>query len=330
MVYGMRRSSGRRTPMFGRRGRRPVRRKVPVPKKRRTTRTYTRRNSTAINSLARDVRYLKQARYGSVQRNFQTSNLMIPLAGQPIITDLMDFSCVRSTADQGARFGQYSTTTPPILQNVGQWSPSTNLFHRDQNLDLPDTGKYLALNCHITMRFQGTPSAIDTRIRVDLCSVKKVPQTRIGTDIFALPSALNQLTNLANPELNKLGGNPYIKVWSTKWLYLSSSRNMGAGSAGPQAPGPAVTGNSGYLSFTIKPKNGRMRTQMVTVPATPQDTNTVIDGDWGPYNIGDQTAPLFLIISSSDPSVLGPAPNSVTVQCSRTVTWRDPIGQSNI
>ena len=303
---------------------------VSVPKVKRTTKRYTRSNSLAINRLSRKVNWLSQARYGSVQRNFQLSNQMIPLAGQPIITDIMDFSCARTHSD-GARFGQFSSTTPPVLQNVGQWTPSTNLFHVDQNVDIPDTGKYLALHCHVTMKFTGVPSAIDTRIRVDLVSVKKVPQTQLGHPIFALPQALSQLTNLASPELNKLGGNPYLKVWATKWLYLSSSLNRGAGAAGAQNPGPAVTGNSGYLTFDIRPKGGRLRTQQITNPVTSLSTVApTADGNWGPYNIGDQKAPLFLIISSSDPSVVGPAPNVVNVQMSRTVSFRDPIGKSSL
>jgi len=284
----------------------------------------------AINRLARQVSYLQQAKYGSIQRNFQLSNLMIPFATQPIITDIMDFSCRRPTS-AGANFAQYNTATPPVLSIVGNWTPSTNLFHADQNLDVPDTGKYLALSCHVTMRFQAVPSITDCRVRVDLFSVRSKAITTVpsGQPIFSLPASLEQLTNLANPELNKLGGNPYIKVWSTKWLYLSSSRNAGTGTGGGQNPGPAVTGNSGYLSFSINPKGGKLRNQLITAPSTPLDPEALLDGNWGPFNV-PQDEKLWLLISCSDTQAGGLPGNAVSVQCSRTVTWRDPIGKSSL
>lgn len=305
---------------------------VAVPKKPKTIRCYTRSNSMAINKLSRQIQYLQQAKYGSIQRNFQLSNLMTPFATQPIITDIMDFSCRRPTT-AGANFAQYNTATPPVLQTVGNWTPSTNLFHADQNLDLPDTGKYLAKFCHVTMRFQATPSVTDVRVRVDLFSVrsKAITSVPVGQPIFALPASLEQLTNLANPELNKLGGNPYLKVWSTKWLYLSSSQNRTQGAGGGQNPGPAVTGNSGYLSFTIRPNKGkgRLRNQLVTAPATPQDPEALLDGNWGPFNV-PQDEKLWLLISCSDAQAGGIPANVVSVQCSRTVKWRDPIGKSSL
>jgi len=302
---------------------------VAVPKVKRTVRKYTRSNAMAINKLSRKVAWLSEARYGAIQRNFQVSNLMTPLADQPILTDIMDFTCRRATTP-GANFAQYNAAGT-VLNTIGNWTPSTNLFHAAQNLDIPDTGKILQLSCHVTMRFQATPSAVDTRIRVDLFSVKAkaIPTTISGQPIFAMPTALFQLKQLANPELNKLGGNPYLRVWSTKWLYLSSSRNMNPGTGAGNAPGPAVTGNSGYLSFSINPNKGKgkVRNQEITAPATPQDDVALTDGNWGTFNI-PQDESLFLLISSSDQSATLPTPNVVTVQCSRTVRWRDPIGKS--
>jgi len=302
---------------------------VAVPKAKRTVRKYTRSNSMAINRLARKVSWLTEARYGSIQRNFHVSNLMTPLAAQPILTDIMDFTCRRANS-AGANFAQYNAAGTAV-QTVGNWTPSTNIFHAGQNQDLVDTGKYLALSCHVTMRFQATPSAIDTRIRVDLFSVKAkaIQQVMSGQPLFSFPTALRQLNDLANPEKNKLGGNPYIKVYATKWLYLSSSRNgPAAPGTGAQLPGPAVTGNSGYLSFNICPKKGKLRTQDDTVPATPSDPIApIVDGNYGPFNV-PQDEPLFLLISSSDPSAILPPANIVSVQLSRTVRWRDPIGQS--
>ena len=305
---------------------------VAVPKAKRTVRKYTRSNAMAINRLSRQVKYLQQAKYGSIQRNFQTSNLMIPFAERPILTDIMDFSCRRATT-AGANFAQYNTASPPVLTTVGNWTPSTNLYHADQNLDIPDTGKYLALSCHVTMRFQAVPSITDCRVRVDLFSIKSkaITSVPIGQPVFAMPNGILQLTNLANPELNKLGGNPYIRVWSTKWLYLSSSQNRAPAPGGAQNPGPAVTGNSGYLSFTIRPNHGKgkLRNQLITAPATPQDTVASLDGNWGPFQV-PQDEPLFLLISCSDVNATGPPANSVSVQCSRTVRWRDPIGKSSL
>ena len=303
---------------------------VAVPKRKKTMRKYTRSNAMAINKLSRQVRYLQQSKYGSIQRNFQLSNLMIPFASRPILTDIMDFSCRRANT-AGANFAQYDTQTPAVLQTVGNWTPSTNLFHADQNIDVPDTGKYLAMSCHVTMRFQAVPSITDCRVRVDLFSIKSraITSVQVGQPIFAMPAALQQLTNLANPELNKLGGNPYIKVWSTKWLYLSSSQNRQQLPAGAQAAGPAVTGNSGYLSFTIKPKRGKLRNQLVTAPSQPQDPESFQDGNWGPFQV-PQDEPLFLLISCSDQNAIGPPANTVSVQCSRTVRWRDPIGKSSL
>ena len=330
----MRSRYGRRAPMRGARRRLNFRKKkVSVPKKRRTTRSYTRNNSRAINSLARDVKYLKMSQYGSIQRNFHTSNLMVPFAERPILTDIMDFSCRRATTS-GANFAQYDGGTPTnTLQTVGNWTPSTNLFQADQNIDIPDTGKYLALSCHVTMRFQATPSITDCRVRVDLFSVKRNAITSVptGQPIFAFPNALLQLNNLANPELNKLGGNPYLKVWATKWLYLSSSQNRAPAPGGAQNPGPAVTGNSGYLSFTIRPNSGKgkLRNQLVTAPATPQDPEALLDGNWGPFQV-PQDEPLYMLISCSDAQAGGIPANVCSVQCSRTVRWRDQIGKSSL
>ena len=254
---------------------------------------------------------------------------MSPLASRPILTDIMDFTCRRATS-AGALFAQYDASLTNV-STVGNWTPSTNNhFMSGQNADIVDTGKYLALSCKVTMRFQATPSVIDTRIRVDLFSVKAhaIQQVLSGQPLFSMPTALIQLQDLANPEKNKLGGNPYLKVWATKWLYLSSSRNGPATpGTGQQNPGPAVTGNSGYLSFNIAPKGGKLRNQEVTVPATPQDISTVIDGDFGPFQI-PQSEALFLLISSSDPSVTGTPANVVTVQCSRSIRWRDAIGRA--
>lgn len=320
--------------------RRPYRRNyrkkaVPVPKPKRTVRRFTRSNSMAINRLSRKVSWLTQARYGSIQRNFQTSNGMTPLAGAPILTDIMDFTSFRGASNPGCRFRQY-IGTPGVLTNVGQWNTTSivqNIFQQGQNLDQVDTGKYLALSCHVTMRFQAVPSAVDTRIRVDLFSVrgKAIQQVATGGTPFALPTALNQLTNLSNPELNKLGGNPYLKVYATKWLYLSSSQNRGTPPVSGQQPGPAVTGNSGYLSFTIRPNKGKgkLRTQDITVPVVPSDTLAIPDGNFGPFNIA-QDEPLYLLISSSDASATGPPGSAdiVTVQCSRSIKWRDPLGMS--
>ena len=302
---------------------------VAVPKVKRTVRKYTRSNALAINKLSRQVKFLNQARYGSIQSNFQVSPLMSPLASRPILTDIMDFTCRRATS-AGALFAQYDASLTNV-STVGNWTPSTNNhFMSGQNADIVDTGKYLALSCKVTMRFQATPSVIDTRIRVDLFSVKAhaIQQVLSGQPLFSMPTALIQLQDLANPEKNKLGGNPYLKVWATKWLYLSSSRNGPATpGTGQQNPGPAVTGNSGYLSFNIAPKGGKLRNQEVTVPATPQDISTVIDGDFGPFQI-PQSEALFLLISSSDPSVTGTPANVVTVQCSRSIRWRDAIGRA--
>ena len=150
MVYGYRhRSMSKRVRFKPRTYRKKA---VAVPKPKKTMRKYTRSNAMAINKLSRQVRSLQQAKYGSVQRNFQLSNLMTPFAARPIITDIMDFTC-RRPATAGANFAQYDAQPTPVLQTVGNWTPSTNLYHADQNLDIPDTGKYLALSCHVTMRF---------------------------------------------------------------------------------------------------------------------------------------------------------------------------------
>lgn len=312
--------------------RRPAYRKkaVPVPKVKRTVRKYTRSNSMAINKLSRQVHKLQQSQFGSVQSNFQTSNLMIPFASRPILTDIGDLTCRRATS-AGALFAQYSDDPTPVLSTVGNWTPSTNLFFQDMNADIVDTGKYLMLSCHVTLKFTAVPSVTDCRCRVDLFSVKAnaIPISPIGQPIYSLPTALQELTNLASPELNKLGGNPFLKVWATKWVYLSSSRNMTTTPASGQLPGPAVTGNSKYVSFNIRPKNGKLRNQSITVPYSPGDLSTVQDGDYGPFNIAQDEA-LFMCISVSDNSATGPGPNNVvTVQCSRSLRWRDHIGKAS-
>jgi len=296
---------------------------VAVPKKPKTKSRYIRSNALQINKMHRQIKSLQMAKYGSVQRNFQTSALLTPFALRPIITDICNVACSRIGGGDGARFYQYDAGPVPSLQNIGGWAVSDNVFRSGENVDVPDTGKYLLKRVRLVMRFQGTPSARDTRIRVDLFSVRggAIGQTVGNNAVF--PGAVNQLNNLSNPEINKLGGNPYLKVWATKWLYLSSSRNM---TGGPDAPGPAVTGNSGYLSFTIQPKGGKLRNQDITAPTVGQDPPGVGGGDWGVFN-SPRTEPLWLCISSSDSN---PVDGVTTFQASRTCTWADHVGKAGL
>ena len=114
MPYARKRSLGRR----GYKRRAPARRSA-VPKKRKTTRTYVRKNAYRSLSNARKINTLFQLRYGPVQRSLQlTSNPITVTKPRPICFDAADFTSARDYpggSTLGCRIHQVNTVDTGIL-----------------------------------------------------------------------------------------------------------------------------------------------------------------------------------------------------------------------
>lgn len=304
-------------------GRRKPRVAAPPPKK--TVKTYVRKNAYKIADLKRDVRFLKMARYGAVQINFQkTDRTLIPTKSRPVLFDMMDFTCRRAAAppapaSSGAILYQYNALgTAPIAASTWHINSTlaTNPYWLGQNRDIPDTGKYLPLSAHYVFRVEGNPSLDNTRVRLQVFSVK--PRTYVPNSVasnnLVLPTALNNLENMASPTENRLS-RVHFKCYADKWLFLNSSKT--------NDDTKGTSANIKYKSITVNPKKKKVRTQAVTNPETPMDPDAEFpDGNFGPLNV-PITTPLWCLISTDDESAVL---DSVEVGISRRVAWRDPIG----
>lgn len=212
MAYGMR-SRSRRSSMRGAKRRLSYGRKVPVPKKRRTTRTYTRNNSYAINTLARDVRYLKRARYGSVQKNLQVlppGRPLTPTSRQPVLCCINNIQADNPlSGSTGAPW--YQVNSAGSLTEVSRFTRNDQTYFEQQNDDIIDGGVALLGAIKLTFRIDCIPDngnqISNKRIRIDMFKQRSnalVSPPNVG-DLQQLPAvaAINKLQNMANPTLNK-------------------------------------------------------------------------------------------------------------------------------
>lgn len=319
---------GKRSRSFGRKRTRGARKKamVPVPKKAKTTRSYTRTTALAVNRNAKLINELKMSQYGCVQKNFQVSRATVtPFNGRPILFDLTDFSKADPTAVGGPVTGAlwYQYSAGGTLQTINQWTSAPlglNPYFLGVNKDIPDSGKMYQMWQKTVLKIEGSPNIDDTRVRIDVFRAKArafTPNSNLTTTLI-LPNALNHFGGLAD-NTNRISSTYYSKVM-TKWVYLNSGRPTG-GMGATQG----TTGNSRYV--TIYTKLNRVRTQNIGIPYNPNVQNPEFqEGSWGPLNSGI-SAPLWACVSCQNPDSTG---DNVLVSASRTVVWRDPQGQANV
>lgn len=310
-----------------RRGAAP-RRKVPVPRTKKRTRTYVRKNAMAVNSLSKQVRSLKVSQYGKPQTGFHRfSNHVVPIQRYPVLFDMLDYTVNHQSGagtliPSGPIF-QYSGAT---LQAVATWDRAnlTSVFWLGENTDTVDTGAYYATWMDYCIAIEGDGGLDDTRVRVDIFyqKPKSVWQGPPGTQNILLPNALNQFDNIATPELNQINPKYFRKVY-TKVVYFNSRTDEPTALAIGRTQ---FTPNKRYVRFRCSPK--KLIKQALTNPVSQGGPEAVIpDGSFGHLNTPVGQA-LWCLISTDDQSAL--TGDAVKVTISRKLGWRDPLGSSQL
>lgn len=318
--------------------------KAPMrkPPKRLQKHKMDNQQSKLINKLSKQVYKLQMATYGSVQQNFHSTNReIIPTASYPACVDLTDFTSQRRIAGQvvsnGCRVWQ-ATQGPPGYAAVSYWQPSTavqnNLYWKAQNQDAPDTGKYLAMSATYFIDVEGLPNLDNTRVRFDVIAQKadaNIPQVLVGgsPDIpRVLPFTLGELSNLAEPHLNRINPVYFHKYFSKTLFFNSSKTNQNT---------KGTTGNIQRFSFKIRPNKIMQQKEsnplINNVPVVNVDTGDIelqdeeSHGNFGPLNVSPNQ-PLWLVISTDDQTAI--TGDQVVVRMSRRVVYRDHVGSANL
>lgn len=314
----------RKPNMAPRRKRRPA-----APPAKKTVKSYVRKNAYKIADCKRDIHFLKMARFGSIQINFQKTNRqLIPTKTRPVLFDMMDFTCLRPAAapvpqSDGAILYQYNTAGTSLTQ-ASLWhinsSLALNPYWLGQNRDIPDTGKYLPVSAHYTFRVVGEPKLDNTRVRIQVFRVKPrtfIPNTQTTpTNNLVLPTAMNNLESMASPIENRLS-RVHFKCYADKWIFLNSTK-IDLSTKG-------TTSNIQYRTIKINPKKKRVRTQALTNPPVKGSTDPAFEeGNFGPLQC-PVTEPLWCLISTDDETAIG---DYVSVLISRRLVWRDPVGMA--
>jgi len=307
---------------------RPLKKAIRKKPRKRVDRTQ----NAAIMKLSKQVKSLQVAKHGKVQKNFQTTvSPVFPQADKPIMLDLTDFTCFNAAlGSTGARLYTLDNAQLPVV--VTNWETAQqigNPFWENKNYDIVDTGSYLPMYAKIVLKFTGRPHLVDCRIRVDLVSLKAdaFRANSPGTPTLVPPASLPYLQNLATPTINRISRD-HFRVYATKFCYINSKVGV------PDGPAPNVkgtTGNTQFITMTVRPKKPRWQAKTYPVAGTLEPTNPLIEPDFGafgPTNVPiDQ--PLWLLISTNN--VDGTADETAVVcTCSRTCVWRDTIGSSNM
>ena len=296
---------------------------VKVPPKKRTQSTYVRSNARAVNRLAADVRYLKQARYGAVQKNLQIfSTAVVPTATQPVFFVCNNIQATNPlTGAQGCPMYQLNAAGASTI--VSRFIQNDNTYFDKMNDDVIDGG--IASISAIRMCFRifcnpdSTNQISNKRLRIDIFKQKSrslVTPSTIG-DIQQLPAvaAQNKLLNMANPTLN-MWNNEYFHRIGSKYVFLNPSKtsdvNKGTGAA------------LKYVSMSVPYKYLGRVTQQTTNPTfgdSPQQPGWDIDN----MPISQR---IWVMISSDDPNTFPASDPEIQVQCQRYVQWRDRAGSA--
>lgn len=325
MPYGRKnyRSSYGRT----RRTYRPRKMAVKPPPQKKTTRTYVRRNAYAVNRLMRDVRYLKQARYGAVQKNLQVlppSRPLTPTATQPVLCCINNIQADNITSGaQGCPW--YQVTTTGELNIISRFQRNNDTYFDQMNDDIIDGGiaylNYLKLTIRINCIPDNGVQISNKRVRIDMFKQRTsalVSPVNLA-DVQQLPAvaAIQKLNNMANPTLNKF--NPvYFELIDTKFVFLNPSK------VDPENKGTGASLK--YVSMQVPRKHLGRITQQNTNPAYDggPDTNGV---GWNVQNMPIHQR-IWLMISSDDPSTFPGTDPELQINVSRYISWRDYMGSA--
>jgi len=299
---------------------------VPVPKAKKTTRTYVRRNATAVNTLMRDVRYLKRQQYGQTQKGLHILRRpLTPTATQPV------FCCINDLTASNPAIGfdgcPWYQLDPGGTNNliVSNFVPNNNTFYEKMNADIVDTGfayiNDLRLCFRIICNPDGGQQISNKRIRIDLFKQKSralvTPTALSGIQQLPAVSAQTRLQNLATPTLNRMA-DEYFNLISTKFINLNPSKvdavNKGTGLA------------LKYCSMTVPKKYLGKITQQLTSPSTINDGGSTLEG-YSPANFSISQR-IWCCISSDDPNTFPGTDPDIQVTVSRYVSYKDNIGSS--
>lgn len=299
-----------------------------IPPKKKTTRTYVRKNALVNRRQARQIKFLMQARYGQIQRNVQLFSNQIGIqAVQPILFDASDFTSERTaTGGQqslGCRIWQVSPTGSSILQ-VGHWSTAffnQNVYWNQTNKDLVgDTGYYKPVSAYytFTVNCRTSSDAVPPKFRIDLFTQISGfwPRTVQPTEGRIMPWGLPNLTSMAQG-VNHFNPSYFKKYKTLTYILNKHTAQIGAGS------------DDHNYTFTlgVHPKKVRnMAESFPDVPGTTEQESGVASlGSVGAYNVSPKT-PLWIMCSSSNST----PDTRVTINCKRVCTWRDSVGATHI
>ena len=279
------------------------------------------------------------SRWGQIQKNFHTSDPLIPTAAAPICFDATNFTCVRSSAggtivDQGCKIYQVSATGTGVVQ-AGVWNISPDInqnpFWWGNSAQIPDGGVYKPVSATYSLELRGKPSLDDTYIDIYLLAHRpgKITLSQ-GVVGRIMPTALQFMKRIS--QMDNAINWKFFKKYYHKRVYINSQTyiNSATPPSGVTSQGmTSTTGNTKTVKFTIHPK--KPRTQLTSWPEVPGRTldpstaptppaGDLQDGIWYGQN-APITEPLWCVISCNDQSAL--FGDAVYCKMSREVVWRD-------
>jgi len=287
-----------------------------------------------------------KARHGNVQCNLQHMQAIIrPTQHQPCLFDTAQFDHRRISSTgliiPGTQVFQYSQSlqsndTPTSFYAGTPVSPNytgINPLWVGQTSDVCDGGSFLPISSHYRFTITGRRNLDNVYVSFTLFRETKRMDQSLGPGIQSvacLPDSLRYLDNIAGNSKNSLPKDRFKVYWHRTILMNSAPALSASGNTDTQG----TTANVKYFNFSIRHRG--VRTQNVTYPATPESVPTTtgtppsIDPilDYGPYGtlntpFGSQ---LWLLISSTDANTGATDTQQVAITCSRTVYWRDGIG----
>jgi len=277
------------------------------------------------------IRSLKTKMEGAIQCNLVQwrRNDLRPSNLHPLLFTLDDFTNLRPTSPT---FGGAVYQTNALTGNVDivtNWelSPQTlgNPYLEKWQEDDPGGGKYRMLSNRIVLEVEGTPSLSNTRVRVQVFSLKADAfQLATSTaNIMSMPDGLIHLKHMCDysEQSNFLPGK-FFKKYLDKQIVINSEPASTSGTH-------PTTLNKKYISFKIAPKGGKLVTQGITYPPVqgvqPDPALVEPSGGWyGPLNrqVGQV---LYCLVSTDYPYENGQV-SKVSVKCSSFRKWRDLSG----
>lgn len=320
------------------------RKPAAAPPRKKTLRTYVRRNAYKNAKQSRQIRAISNKLYGAVQRNLQTavsstgvSQPITVSATSPILWDSSDATCFRTSATAppvqsfGCRIWRVNATGNN-LDSAGWWTTSNfdnNAYWKYSNLDIVDGGRYKPIAFYYTIDWTvvGAPDNAPPFVYLHLFTQKAgmgirnnaVPPGQ-SIENFTMPYGLVHLQNMASGDLNKF--NPdFFKVYKVK--RIPCIRNVAASDE--------TIGSTQhyYMNFSVHPKKERF--QLKTSPPIPGTVETeggqTDFGSYGAYNVDPRT-PFWCMLSSS--SRAGDQDNFTNVKIIRKTVWRDCNGSTRL